>query len=131
MRIAFLFLMFAFGLAPASKAQGTLQFNQALVLTAQSQASCPSCWTVPSGRVWKITGFSCNSTALPSLYINGLEGSGMLGSSFSTSSSAYWGPRYGQPSFPIWLSAGTSLGFANGTSSMNTIFYGIEFNIIP
>lgn len=124
-------LIFGLGLSLGAQAQGTLQFNQALVLTAQSQASCTSCWTVPSGRVWKITGFSCNSTGLPSMYINGLEGSGMLGSSFSTGSTNYWGPRYGKPTFPLWLSAGTTLGFANGTSGMNTIFYGIEFNIIP
>ncbi len=124
-------LILGLGLSLATQAQGTLQFNQALVLTAQAQSSCTSCWTVPAGKVWKITGFSCNSTALPSMYINGLEGSGLVGDFFNNSSSSFWGPRYGNPKFPIWLSAGTTLGFGNGTSSMNTIFYGIEFNVIP
>ena len=131
MRIAFLFLIFGLGLVPTSKAQGTLQFNQALVLTAQSQSSCTSCWTVPAGRVWKITGFSCNSTSLPSIYFNGVEGGGLVGDFYSNSSSSIWGPRYGNPRFPIWLPAGSVLGFGNGNSGMNTIFYGIEFNVIP
>jgi hypothetical protein len=42
------------------KGQGTLQFNQARLLEG-SQGTCPTCWTVPAGKVWKIGSVTCNS----------------------------------------------------------------------
>ena len=110
-----------FGLAHA---QGSLQFNQALLLES-SASSCTSCWTVPAGKVWKITGISGNSSNAVPLYINGKE----LGfiSPYSSSSLNF---NY-LTVFPIWLPAGSTLGFSNSGSNRNAAFWGIEFNVLP
>ena len=127
-----LLLLFLFGISlHGLKAQGAnLKYNQALLLTSQTSA-CQSCWTVPSGRVWKITGLSTNSDNLSSLYLNGLEMGYLPGAAFSSSSSSYWSTRWGLPQFPLWLPAGSTLGYSSIGSNRNIAFYGIEFLEIP
>jgi hypothetical protein len=106
------------------QAQGSMQFNQALLLES-SASSCTGCWTVPAGKVWKITGISGNSSNAVPLYINGKE----LGfiSPYSSNSLNF---NY-LTVFPIWLPAGSILGFSNLGSNRNAAFWGIEFNVVP
>lgn len=123
--------LIGFGFSNQANAQGSLQFNQALLVSSQNQDICNTCWTVPANKVWKITGFSTNSNNIGSISINGLEGGYLLGRSFSNSSSSYATGRWHEPVFPIWLPAGSTLGFQNIGSNRNIHFYGIEFNLIP
>ena len=104
------------------QAQGSLQFNQALLLES-SASSCTSCWTVPAGKVWKITGISGNSGNNVALVLNGKE-LGFI--SRSTGSALYF-----LQVFPIWLPSGSTLGYSNLGSNRNAAFWGIEFNVVP
>jgi len=123
--------LIGFGFSNKVKGQGSLQFNQVVLVSSQNQDICNTCWTVPANKVWKITGFSTNSNNIGSISINGLEGGYLLGRSFSNSSSSYATGRWHEPVFPIWLPAGSTLGFQNIGNNRNIHFYGIEFNIIP
>jgi hypothetical protein len=125
------FALFVNGLGLSLRGQGSLQFNQALVMSSQNQDNCNACWSVPANKVWKITGFSTNSNSIGSISINGMEGGYLLGRSFSNSSSSYASGRWHEPVFPIWLPAGSTLGFINIGNNRNMHFYGIEFNVIP
>jgi len=51
------------------KSQGTLQFNQAKLLEG-SLANCPVCWTVPAGKVWKVSSFSSSSGSQLNYHVN-------------------------------------------------------------
>ncbi len=128
MRKSVLFWLFVFGFMGV-KAQGTLQFNQVLTLES-SVSSCLICWTVPAGKVWKIESASSNSDSPISLYVNNRALGDLTGYAFSTTSTSYWGTRWGVK-FPFWLQANASLGFSGAGSSRNTTFFVIEFNVIP
>lgn len=128
----FLFLtVWAFALYGFS--QGTLEFNQVLLLeNQQNSTSCTSCWTVPAGKVWKVEAASSNSSSFVNIYINNRSLSYLTGTSFSNSSTSYGYALYREIDFPFWMPAGSSLGFANlDQSSRSITFSVIEFNIIP
>lgn len=132
--ILYIFASFSFiaiGFSTQTNAQGSLQFNQALLVSSQNLANCNTCWTVPANKVWKITGFSTNSNDVASLMLNGLEGGYLYGQSFSNSSISYAYGRWHMPTFPMWLPAGSTLGFLGLGPNRNIHFYGIEFNLIP
>jgi hypothetical protein len=123
--------LIGFGFSNQANAQGSLQFNQALVLSSQNQANCNTCWTVPANTVWKITGFTSNSNDIASLVINGLECGYLWGQAFNNTSISYAYGRWHVPTFPYWLPAGSTLGFIGLGPNRNIIFNGIEFNIVP
>ncbi len=104
-------------------AQGNLQFNQVLFLTATTSNLAQ--WTVPVGKVWKIEamGGYAGSTYV---YLNNqaaFEHTGPV-----VSSGGYY--RHSASS-PIWLPEGTILGHSSSTQGAYRWFSIIEFNIIP
>lgn len=111
------------------KAQGTLQFNQVLTLES-STSSCTVCWTVPAGKVWKVEMASSNSDSPISVLVNNRELGYLTGHAYATSSTSYWGARWGMH-FPFWLQGNATLGFSGAGTSKNTTFFVIEFNVIP
>jgi hypothetical protein len=118
---ALIVVWIGFGLAHA---QGSLQFNQALLLES-SASSCTSCWTVPAGKVWKLTSASGNSSNSVRLWLNNKE----LGI-IANHAAGYAGFDV-HLMFPLWLPAGSTLGFSNSGSNRNAAFWGIEFNVLP
>ena len=104
-------------------AQGNLQFNQVLLLSATSDNSAQ--WSVPVGKVWKIEALGGLSN-WTYVYLNNqiaFEYNGPIvssGGSFRHSASS-----------PIWLPAGTILGHVCGSGSAFRWFSIIEFNIVP
>jgi len=104
-------------------AQGNLQFNQVLLLSATTNNAAQ--WSVPVGKVWKIEalgGFS----AYTYVYLNNqiaFEHNGP-----TVSSGGYY--RHSASS-PIWLPEGTILGHVSGNGSAFRWFSIIEFNIVP
>jgi hypothetical protein len=105
-------------------AQGTLQFNQARLLEG-SQGNCPTCWTVPAGKVWKIGSVNCSSGNNIYYVVNNRQLGLLAGMGY-----AGVDPRYINP-FPMWLPAGATFGY-NGMSNNQAItFFALEFNIIP
>jgi hypothetical protein len=111
------------------KAQGTLQFNQVLTLES-STSNCLVCWTVPAGKVWKVEMASSNSDSPISVLVNNRELGYLTGHAYATSSTSYWGARWGMH-FPFWLQGNATLGFSGAGTSKNTTFFVIEFNVIP
>lgn len=136
-------LFIAVILSLSLQAQGTLQFNQAkLISTTQ---------TVPANKVWKVVGILASSD----LSVSGSMSTAGTASSFTPStqisidgsvvylsqSNAYVGPNsgssanwrvYGTASLditplPIWLPAGTTLAAGVNVARVSVI----EFNIIP
>jgi hypothetical protein len=132
-------------------AQGTLQFNQALVVTDQLQ-------TVPAGKVWKVTAIYgkdevCRSVAplynnwfskalVAGFFLNGVEvlsfrkflTQTMYSNSPTCSSNSNSGYNFSSLNFesdpnvlPIWIPAGATV----QTSGPNIFLSAIEFNIIP
>lgn len=104
-------------------AQGTLQFNQALLLES-SASNCQTCWTVPAGKVWKLTSASGNTGNGVNIWINN-KGLGLITSYASQTGFVYHNV------FPLWLPAGSTLGYSNLGSNSNAAFWGIEFNVVP
>jgi hypothetical protein len=111
------------------KGQGNLQFNQALLLES-SLSTCTICWTVPTGKVWKVEQIMSSSDGLPSLYINNKELVTMTGTAYATSSTSYWGHRWGYNT-PFWLPANSTMGFGSLGSPKNITFFVLEFNLVP
>ncbi len=118
------FLFFIFLLSSLNiTAQGNLQFNQVLLLSATTNNAAQ--WSVPVGKVWKIEalgGFS----AYTYVYLNNqiaFEHNGP-----TVSSGGYY--RHSASS-PIWLPEGTILGHVSGNGSAFRWFSIIEFNIVP
>ena len=104
-------------------AQGNLQFNQVLLLSATSNNA--SQWSVPLGKVWKIESIGGYSPCVY-VYLNNqiaFEHSGPV-----VSSGGYY--RHSASS-PIWLPEGTVLGHAACSSTSYRWFSIIEFNIVP
>jgi hypothetical protein len=105
-------------------AQGNLQFNQALYLSANTDNTTQ--WTVPAGKVWKIEALGVYGSTL-TVYFNGAT-SFIYGGAYSNSSpSGYY--RNADAS-PIWLPGGSILGQSCGCGG-NRWFSIIEFNIVP
>jgi len=120
----FLNFLFFISISVPALAQGTLQFNQARLLEG-SQGNCPTCWTVPAGKVWKIGSVTCSSGNTMYYVVNNRQ-LGLL----ATLGYATNDPRYITP-FPMWLPAGATFGY-NGMSNNQAItFFVLEFNVIP
>ncbi len=105
-------------------AQGNLQFNQVLLLSATSNNSAQ--WTVPVGKVWKIEALGAHSP-YTYVYLNNQIAFEHNGTVSSTSGGYY---RHSASS-PVWLPEGTILGHNSGNSSAYRWFSIIEFNIVP
>jgi len=112
------------GITLATRAQGSLQFNQVKLLEG-TQSGCTVCWTVPAGKVWKVGSFSSNSSSNFYYYVNNRQ----LGF-FSTSGVQTTDPRYAYP-FPFWLPSGATFGYSGISSNTNITFFALEFNVIP
>ena len=118
--LLFVLVLFFFGLF---NAQGNLQFNQVLLLSASANNTAQ--WTVPLGKVWKIESLG-GYAACVYVYLNNqmaFEHSGPV-----VSSGGYY--RHSASS-PIWLPAGTVLGHSACTSAAYRWFSILEFNIVP
>ena len=116
--IIFLFVLNNFN------AQGNLQFNQVLLLSAPSNNA--SQWSVPVGKVWKIEALGAHSP-YTYVYLNNQLAFEHNGPVSSTSGGYY---RHSASS-PIWLPEGTILGHVSGNSSAYRWFSIIEINIVP
>jgi hypothetical protein len=118
----FLFLLVLFFLG-SYNAQGNLQFNQVLLLSASANNTAQ--WTVPLGKVWKIESMGGNAACVY-VYLNNqmaFEHSGPV-----VSSGGYY--RHSASS-PIWLPEGTVLGHSACSSTAYRWFSILEFNIVP
>jgi hypothetical protein len=127
--IALILTLFVFGITcKAAAAQGTLQFNQVLLISSNPE-------TVPAGKVWKVTGYaasifygtSSSTTAAPGFtyFINGnTRYFGHRGTLHTSYNASVPGSNYFTP---FWLPAGTSLQAGSGVGEISVI----EFNVIP
>ncbi len=104
-------------------AQGSLQFNN-VVLLEGNQSTCTTCWTVPAGKVWKVTSMSTNTSNLATLFVNNRQ-LGFL-SQITTQSDSRWVYQ-----FPFWLPSGASIGYSGLGSNQNITFFALEFNVVP
>jgi hypothetical protein len=119
------FLFFIFLLSSLNiTAQGNLQFNQVLLLSATTNNAAQ--WSVPVGKVWKIEALGAHSP-YTYVYLNNQIAFEHNGPVSSTSGGYY---RHSASS-PIWLPEGTILGHVSGSSSAYRWFSIIEFNIVP
>ncbi len=123
----FFFMLAAFTLVSSVGAQGTLQFNQALLINAGSGVL-----TVPTGKVWKIVAGASQAQSLSSnrpftINLNGITNHFVFRSQDGNSNpiTTTMNP------FPYWVPAGTTVELpaisAGGFRSLSVI----EFNIIP
>jgi hypothetical protein len=107
-------------------AQGNLQFNQVLILSKNTL------YTVPSGKVWKITSatytqrgfYYGNANEEPTFELNGT-------SQYLTTFSHYFANGYFgdvfSTAFPMWLPASTTIRPKGAIETM----YALEFNVVP
>lgn len=107
------------------KAQGTLQFNQVLLLSSTAISNF-TLGTVPANKVWKVESFGGAAGNTIQGYLNGNDAGYLYSRYFSTGAIR-------QESFklPVWLPAGTQLGFNNNAAGQFIWFSIIEFNIVP
>lgn len=124
-RIYLVVLLLVFVLVKQGHAQGNLQFNQVLMLSSNASAD-NNLGLVPSGKVWKIESFGGGTSSDVSIRLNGANG-GMFNNNYG----GYSGMYYNSCHLPIWLPAGTQLGF--GGSNGGSLFWCsiIEFNVVP
>ena len=119
-----LFVLFSISISGLITAQGTLQFNQVRLLEG-SQGNCPTCWTVPAGKVWKIGSVNCNSGNTIYYVVNNRQLGFLAGLGYAGVDARYINP------FPMWLPAGATFGY-NGMSNNQAItFFVLEVNVIP
>jgi hypothetical protein len=115
----------------SSNAQGTLQFNRALLLTNNQTE------VVPSGKVWKIVSatladrLNFGDSNWFYFKMNGAEHHVI----WSARTQSYGERMSGLNCFPVWVPAGTSVNLpAVGTDDTTTRLRSlsiIEFNIVP
>ncbi len=105
-------------------AQGNLQFNQVIYLSANTDNTTQ--WTVPVGKVWKIEAVGVYSSTL-TVYLNGATSFIYAGAYSNSSPSGYY--RNADAS-PIWLPSGSILGQSCGCGG-NRWFSILEFNVVP
>jgi len=118
-----LFLLFLF-FSLSFTAQGNLQFNQVVYLSANTDNTTQ--WTVPVGKVWKIEAVGVYGSTL-TVYFNGATSFIYAGSYSNSSPSGYY--RNADAS-PIWLPGGSILGQSCGCGG-NRWFSILEFNVVP
>jgi hypothetical protein len=104
--------------------QGTLQFNQAVLLEG-NQSNCSICWTVPAGKTWKVGSASTSTSSSFHYFVNNRQLGLISGPNSSTTDSRYANV------FPFWLPAGSTLGYVGLSSGHNITFFALEFNVIP
>jgi hypothetical protein len=123
-----LFLILFLAAPSLLKSQGTLQFNQVVTHSGTGSGSwsynSPS-WTVPAGKVWKITSVNAiaGSSANRNLVID-------AGGGFANISINDYNPA------PIWLKAGDAVRLSAAGNCCSVVsfsywFSAIEFNVIP
>lgn len=109
------------------QAQGTLQFNQVLMVSTVD--------TVPANKVWKVTS-ALSTSQLHNCCSNGATSTSMLvnGNTIYISGRSYsdnageGNQSFGDyTSMPVWLPAQTSLAAGANTLSLSVI----EFNVLP
>ena len=118
-----LFLLFLF-FSWSFTAQGNLQFNQVIYLSANTDNTTQ--WTVPVGKVWKIEAVGVYGSTL-TVYFNGVMSFIYAGAYSNSSPSGYY--RNADAS-PIWLPSGSILGQSCGCGG-NRWFSILEFNVVP
>lgn len=118
-----LFIAF-FSLMGTFNAQGNLQFNQVLLLSASANNTTQ--WTVPAGKSWKIESMGCMASSMY-VYWNNTMAFEFVGD-FNNNLGAYY---RGSDAGPIWLPSGTVLGHFSNNSSAFRWFSIIEFNLVP
>jgi hypothetical protein len=118
-----LFLLFLF-FSLSFTAQGNLQFNQVVYLSANTDNTTQ--WTVPAGKLWKIEAVGVYGSTL-TVYFNGVMSFIYAGSYSNSSPSGYY--RNADAS-PIWLPSGSILGQSCGCGG-NRWFSILEFNVVP
>lgn len=125
-----IFILLAIAFSSASFAQGNLQFNQVVnfdyAVTLNSYTtSIVDTWTVPLGKIWKITSASVgriNDSHICIMRVNNHK--------------LAKGPGSSDMSTPYWLGPGNhSVSIRNNGSITNAEFWGavsiIEFNVVP
>lgn len=128
------------------KAQGNLQFNQAINLTGFNVATAT--FTVPAGKVWKVTNFAahtgrpamCDQTQV-TYYLKANDAfiCGAISGYFSSTCSASCGStstRGSSTTGPYWYPENTviEIGFMGGLHNAgcsSLTLNGIEFNVVP
>jgi hypothetical protein len=123
-----LFIFLSFSAFHAMYAQGSLQFNRVVTHTGTATGSwsyvSPS-WTVPAGKVWKITAAYPTTGNAVNRNLEMDAGGGWASLALNNFNPA-----------PIWLKAGdvvrlSASGNCCSVSSFSYLFSAIEFNIIP
>ena len=118
------FFFFLAGLSQRICAQGTLQFNQVLLIGTSTA-------TVPSGKVWKVESCLAQRTTTfgsstgpgdQQFLINGQTISAGQGTSYSGS----YGGVQNATVFPFWLPENATLKAASGSTYLSVI----EFNVV-
>lgn len=112
-----------------SFSQGNLQFNQVLLLS-DNVVTNTNLGTVPAGKVWKIESFGGVAAQAIHGTLNGVPAGALQKTAYQSVSTA---SLINQNSFslPVWLPAGTQLGYY-GNLNGNIVWYSVvEFNILP
>ena len=111
------------------KAQNNLQLSQILLLSS-TVATDANLGTVPSGKIWKIESYGGNSNSTVGGMING-SSAGWLNKVPTGSFPSNTYILQNSFTLPIWLPAGTQLGFSGNTAGVLVWFSIIEFNVVP
>lgn len=112
-------------IATELKAQTNLEYSRVVLLQSQA-TSIVALGTVPTGKVWKIEsygGANVNGGVMATL--NGID-AGILQAPIGNG-----GLKYNSWSLPVWLPAGTDLGFNTNPGNELVWFSIIEFTIVP
>ncbi|MGO4817383.1 hypothetical protein [Flavobacterium sp. W22_SRS_FP1] len=116
-------------------AQGDLQFNQVVTKTGTSTATATT-YTVPTGKIWKITGvFSGAYASNASFFGLNINGAKIVKVNHSNNGNGYVNND------PIWLNAGDTVAIyagelgTGGIVAVNPDYAWtisiIEFNVVP
>ncbi len=125
--VTLLFVAIGYLLAPIGNAQGSLQFNQAIVLSTTNNNSI-LLGTVPANKVWKLVGYGTSADGYTACNFS-LDGSNV----WIRTGGVYHGGsnyRYMVETANLWLPAGSTV-YALACSGYNRWINVIEFNIVP
>ena len=124
--VTLLFLAIGYLLAPIGNAQGSLQFNQAIVHSTSNNSNV-LLGTVPANKVWKLVGYGTSADGYSACNLS-LDGSNVR---IRTGVVYHGGSnyRYMVETADLWLPAGTTV-YALSCSYYRWINV-IEFNIVP
>ena len=110
---------------------GTLQFNQALMLTESTYPSAG--FTVPSGKVWKIESWGGSNSTNFCVAIEYYSGGtwNMLGYMIATGYAGAASTYSMNRNSPVWLPAGAQIRIHDSCSNKFAWVSALEFNVIP